>query len=120
VVTGRYDGPVQGMMSVAIGVGAILAAMSLPTMLLGSLARANVAPGMLSTALNVAAMLSGFGLVRGVAAAAPVARATAVFPGLATGGAGAAVVYPATTGSGYVRSLLAGAPARLALPPPKP
>jgi len=45
--------PAQGIMKAALGIGALVAAMSLPNMLQGGLARANFAPGVLATALNV-------------------------------------------------------------------
>jgi hypothetical protein len=116
-VWGRADGPAQDVLGAAVGVGAIFAAMSLPGMLLGSLARAHLAPGTLGTALQVAAMLAGLGLAwpaAGRAVVTPVARAAGA------GGWAPSATGTAIGGSGYVRSLLAGSvPAVPALPPPR-
>src|SRR5262245_20957119 len=107
-------------MSAGLGIGAILAAISLPGMLLGSLARAHVAPGFLATALNVAAIVSGIGLLRGTgtpvgggrAHAWPWHAAMPLSPQLGTSGASTPV------SNGYVRSLLGGSVPLL--PPPRP
>jgi hypothetical protein len=124
LVSGNYEGPLQGMMSGVLGVGAIVAAISLPSMLLGSLARANFAPGVLSSAVNAASLLSGFGALRGLGAAATVAAVApraSIYPvAPALTAAAPAALGAAGAGSGYVYSLLSGAPPRLALPPPRP
>ena len=119
---GRADGPAEGMLSALVGIGAITAAMSLPGMLLGSLARAHLAPGVLATALQVATILAGFGFAGAVARGGGFAWARMVPPvGLPPGapvppGGAGATVAPALR-SGYVRSLLAGQVP--ALPPPR-
>jgi hypothetical protein len=100
-----------------IGAGAILAAGTVPGLLLRRLTPAGAsAPGWLWTALNAATVLVGVGL--GAQAlrtwAWPVFRTA-----LPAGAPGAvATATQATLRTGYVRSLLGSAP--LALPPPEP
>jgi hypothetical protein len=121
LVPGEVEGPAQGVLAASVGVGAILAALSLPGMLLGTLARAQLAPGVVGTTLQAAAMLAGIGLAwpAGPAIVTPVTRAVGAFAGPPPAGA---TVAPIARG-GYVGSLLAGAPSPppvLALPPPEP
>jgi hypothetical protein len=109
---------VQDVMSCCIGIGAILAAATVPGLLLGSLARTGVGGPSLQTVLTVASVIAGVG-----ATAAVASRWSRIAPpmGLPSGGTpGVATVYPAwpATPSGYVRSILAGAPSVPALPPP--
>jgi hypothetical protein len=110
------------VLAASVGVGAILAALSLPGMLLGTLARAQLAPGAVGTTLHAAAMLAGIGLAwpAGPAVVTPVTRAVGAFAGATPA---PATVAPIARG-GYVGSLLAaGAPTPppvLALPPPRP
>jgi hypothetical protein len=108
----------QGVMAGLIGAGAILAAGTVPGLLLRRLTPAAAsAPGWLWTVLNAATVLAGVGL--GAQAlktwAWPVLRTA-----LPAGAPATATVSTAAAASrtGYVRSLLGGAP--LALPPPKP
>jgi hypothetical protein len=109
----------QGVMAGLIGAGAILAAGTVPGLLLRRLTPAAAsAPGWLWTALNAATVLVGVGL--GAQAlktwAWPVFK-TALPAGAPAAGA-VATATQAAPRTGYVRSLLGGAP--LALPPPKP
>jgi hypothetical protein len=108
-------GESQDAMAGLVAAGALLAAGSVPRLLLGGLAAAAGPSALLGPLLQAASLLAGLGLgaaalkttVHAVPAAGPlVARAAAV------GGP------PASPGPGYVRSLLGGAP--LALPPPAP
>jgi hypothetical protein len=119
LVAGRVEGPGEGLLSAGVGTAAILAAMSLPQMLLGSLARANLAPGVLYAALHAATMLAGFGVAW--RAIDPALR-TAVYTVVPRPGAGLPASPGAAAtfiGGGYVSSLLGGAPPP-ALPPPRP
>jgi hypothetical protein len=118
LVRGGVDGPAQGVLAASVGVGAILAASSLPGMLLGTLARAQLAPGVVGTTLQAAVMLAGIGLVwpAGRAVVTPVSRAAGALAGAPLGTATVAPI----AGGGYVGSLLAGgAPTLPALPPPR-
>jgi hypothetical protein len=110
-------GPAEGSQEAMAGLvaaGALLAAGSVPRLLLGGLAAAAGPSALLGPLLHAASLLAGLGLgaaalrttIHAVPAAGPlVARAAAA------GGP------PAAPGPGYVRSLLGGAP--LALPPPQ-
>ena len=116
-VTGGVEGPAEAILSASIGIGSILAAMSLPGMLLGSLARASLAPGVLGSALQAGTMLAGFGLpwMAGMAGMGGAAAASAAAG--TTAKAGYAAMWPvhppalpmpgpAPMSGGYVRSVL--------------
>jgi len=113
-----YDTPMEGMVSALMGVGSIAAAGELPGLLLGSLVRAGVGgTSVVNTALQMGTILAGGAMAGAVAragAATVTPAAVAAAPTMAAGAGQATVVQ-----SGYVRSLLAGAP-RLLLPPPQP
>jgi hypothetical protein len=108
-VTGGVEGPAEAVLSASIGIGSLLAAMALPGMLLGSLARAGLAPGVLGSALQAGTLLAGFGLPlaasMGAAGAAASAGRAAVWPV-----APPALPAPSTMSlapvGGYVRSVL--------------
>lgn len=108
----------DAVMSVALGVGAIAAAMKVPGMLLGSLARSSVLPGLLDAAFRVGMLASGVG-----AAAAGVATVTGVASAARGAGAVASVTRVASVQAvpqmgGYTQSLLGGR-AQLLLPAPR-
>jgi hypothetical protein len=110
VVTGGAPSAAsRDLLTAAIGAGVILAAASLPPLLLGTLARSGVGGATVNTALHVATAIASFTAAGGVLArVAPVGRPI-VTPPPPPG--------PAAVSGGHVRSLLGGAP--LALPPPK-
>ncbi len=107
----------EGVMSMAMGVGAIIAAMSLPGMLLGALGRAEIGGRLLDTAFKVAMLASGVGTAAGVAtiaSAATASRGAAAVSQLASVAASA----PAQM-TGYTTSLLGNSRPQLLLPPPR-
>ena len=112
-------GPAEGSQEAMAGLvaaGALLAAGSVPKLLLGGLAAA-AGPSALGAVLRAATMLAGLGVV-GAAAGPLFARFS--WPGaLPAPGPLPPSWTPPQRGSGYVRSLLAGAPAVPALPPPR-
>lgn len=112
VTGGDPSNPLQDLFSGIIGVGAILAAASFPGMLLGALSRTGLPRwvGQLAgVALQVASVAVGVGVVAPV-----VARYASIRPPMGLPAAPSAT----TATSGYVRSLLADAPAQKLLPPP--
>jgi hypothetical protein len=116
VVSGGPPGDAaRDLLTAAVGAGVILAAAGLPSLLLGSLARAGVGGAAVTTALHVATAVASF-----TAAGAGFATVS----GLRRGG-GAVTPPPApaaaSVSGGHVRSILAGAPPAPpppALPPP--
>ncbi len=107
----------QGVMAVAMGIGSLFAAMSLPGMLLGALGRAEVGGRLMDTAFKVAMLASGVGAAAGVAtiaSAATASRGAAAVSQLASVAASA----PAQM-TGYTTSLLGNSRPQLLLPPPR-
>ncbi|HXI15498.1 MAG TPA: hypothetical protein VNM48_03930 [Chloroflexota bacterium] len=103
----------QGVMAVAMGIGSLFAAMSLPGMLLGSLGRADVGGRLLDTAFKVGMLASGIGTAAGVATIASAATASRAAAVARMGTAGASAQL-----TGYTQSLLGSGRAQLLLPPP--
>jgi hypothetical protein len=119
VTSGAPSGPTEDLMSAAIGVGAILAAAAFPGMLLGALGRTGVAAAaghVLGTAVQVAGVVAGVGVASAAAKHAILQRPLGLPAGVP--GASGAAVASAPARSGYVRSILAGAPTVPALPKP--
>lgn len=120
VVGGANSDGAGELMAGLVGAGAILAAGTVPKLVLGRLAPA-AGTGLLGGAVQAATMLAGFG-VAGAVAKGGFTWVQAVAPaalGAGVPGGGAVVTQVGRVGSGYVRSILAGAPTVPMLPPPR-